>query len=162
MPLFIGCFHLFFHKFSNIAYENNLQLLWKKFNYFVFCYKNNLYISAYHDKCLYYKLQMSLSKWVPIYSSLLTINKTQFNELIFVKFSGCNSSDWLFLQQFRFVINLLTSNSKTLIKKKIFYQRIKQGFWIWHSKYYVSDAKRKTFDSGSGLLDLSILQLPRV
>lgn len=107
-------------------------------------------------------------KWVVypngsyIYSSLLTINTTQFNELIFAKFSGCNSSDWLFLQQFRFVINLLTSNSKTLIKKKIFYQRIKQGFWIWHSKYYVSDAKRKTFDSGSGLLGLSILQLPRV
>jgi len=42
------------------------------------------------------------------------------NEPNFAKFSGCNSSDWLLLQQFRFVTSLLTLKSV-----------IKLNFFIW-------------------------------
>jgi len=50
-------FSAYFHKLSWIAYTKTIYL------YFISCYRNTLYTSAYHDKRLCYKLQIScLSK----------------------------------------------------------------------------------------------------
>ena len=58
-------------------------------------------------------IQFTLS----IYFSLFASSHSTFNEMNFPKFSGCNSSDWLLLQQFRFVSCLLTLKLEILVKQ---------------------------------------------
>jgi hypothetical protein len=68
MTFFHKLFSTYFYMVSKITYVNNLKRIQKQFNFIIITFDIgiayvSLYISAYHDKCLCYKLHIScLSK----------------------------------------------------------------------------------------------------